>query len=61
MTGESHAPGLMTFVVPKDDAAKLAVGKTADVKDTRGDPVQGAVTRVEHANRASIVVVKTGG
>jgi len=58
MTGESHAPGLMTFAVPIDEARKLTVGKIADIKDARGDPVRGVVTRVEHANRMSIVVIE---
>lgn len=58
MVGESHAPGLCTYVVPIDDARVLAVGKTADIKDARGDPVHGVVTRVEHGNRMAIVVVK---
>lgn len=56
--GEQLEPGLCTYVVPSDEARKLSKGKVADIKDARGDPVHGVVTRIEHGNRMSIVVVE---
>jgi hypothetical protein len=61
MTGESHAPGRLTYAVPLAAAAKFRVGEPiGSGKDLHGDPMSGRVVEIKEGSAVALVIVEVG-